>query len=73
MQKENQKEFTVEKIIKKNGDKLYVKWKGYNSSFKNWIGKKDIVKMSEYFPQPKSKLKFELDLSNNATKTDLKM
>ena len=31
--------------------------------------------MSEYFPQPKSlgKVKDELDLSNYATKTDLKM
>ena len=30
--------------------------------------------MSEYFPEPKSlgKAKFELDLSNCATKTDLK-
>ena len=31
--------------------------------------------MSEYFPKPKScegKVKFELDLSNYATKTDLK-
>ena len=29
LQKTNQKEFTVEKVIKRNGDKLYVKWKGY--------------------------------------------
>ena len=28
--------------------------------------------MSEYFPQPKPKVKFELDLSNNVTKTDFK-
>ena len=31
--------------------------------------------MSEYFPEPKhlgGKLKFELDMSNYATKTDLK-
>ena len=31
--------------------------------------------MSEYFPEPKNlggKLKFELDMSNYATKTDLK-
>ena len=35
---------------------------------------KKTAKMSEYFPQPKSlgKLKGELDLSNYATKTDLK-
>ena len=29
--KTNQKEFRVEKVIKRKGDKLYVKWKGYNS------------------------------------------
>ena len=41
-QKTNQKEFRVEKVIKRKGDKLYVKWKGYNSSFHSWIDKKDI-------------------------------
>ena len=34
LQKVNQQEFRVEKVIKKKVDKLYVKWKGYNSSFK---------------------------------------
>ena len=43
LQKTNQKEFSVEKIIKRKGDKLYVKWKGYDSFFKSWINKKDIV------------------------------
>ena len=38
--KKNQKEFKVEKVIKRKGDKLYVKWKGYNSSFNSWIDKK---------------------------------
>ena len=28
----NQKEFKVKKVTKKKGDKLYVKWKGYNCS-----------------------------------------
>ena len=39
----NQKEFRVEKLIKEKGNKLYVKWKGYNSFFNNCIDKKDIV------------------------------
>ena len=30
LQKINQKEFRVEKVIKRKGDKLYVKWKGYD-------------------------------------------
>ena len=43
LQKTKQKQFRVEKIIKKKGDKLYVKWKGYDRSFNSWIDKKDIV------------------------------
>ena len=41
LQKINQEEFRVEKIIKRKGDKLYVKWKGYNNLFNSWIDKKD--------------------------------
>ena len=40
-QKTNQKKFRIEKLIKRNGDKLHVKWKGYNNSFNNWRDKKD--------------------------------
>ena len=43
LQKTNQKEFRVEKVIKKNCDQLYVKWKGFYSSFNSRIDKKDIV------------------------------
>ena len=43
LQKTNQKEFRVEKVLKRKGDKLYVKWKGYDNSFNSWINKKDIV------------------------------
>ena len=39
----NLKEFTIEKVIKRKGDKLYVKWKGYDSSFNSWIDKKDML------------------------------
>ena len=42
-QKTNQQEFMIEKVIKKKGDKLYVKWKGYNSSFNSQIDKNDIA------------------------------
>ena len=41
--KTNQQEFRIEKVIKKKGDKLYVKWKGYDSLFNSWIDKKDLV------------------------------
>ena len=43
MQKANQREFRVEKVIKRKDDKLYVKWKDYDSSFNSWIDKKDVV------------------------------
>ena len=43
LQKTNQKEFRIEKVLKKKGDKLYVKWKGYDNSFNSWIDKKDLV------------------------------
>ena len=41
-QKTNQKEFRIEKVIKRKGDKLYVKWKGHDISFNSWIDKKDL-------------------------------
>ena len=43
LQKTDQKEFRIEKVLKKNDDKLYVKWKGYDNSFNSWIDKKYIV------------------------------
>ena len=43
LEKTKQKEFRTEKVIKRKGDKLHIKWKGYNSSFNSWINKKDIV------------------------------
>ena len=41
-QKNNQKEFRDEKVIKRKSNKLYVKWKDYDSSF-SWIDKKGII------------------------------
>ena len=41
--KPNQKQFRVKKLIKRKGDKLYLQWKGYDSSFNSWIDKKGIV------------------------------
>ena len=75
MQKTNQEEFWVEKLIKSKCDKLYIKWKRYDDSFNSLIGQKDIIWMSEYFPKPKflgGNVKVELNLSNYVTKADLK-
>ena len=43
LQSKNQQEFRIEKVIKITGDKLYVKWKGYDNYFNSWIDQKNIV------------------------------
>ena len=43
LQKTNQEEFRIEKVIRRKGDKLYVKWKGYDNSFNSWIYKASLV------------------------------
>ena len=40
LQKTNQTEFRIEKVINKEGDKLYFKWKGYDDSCNSWIDTK---------------------------------
>ena len=76
LQKTNQKEFRIEKVIKRKEKKLYVKWKGYDNSFNRWIDKKHCIKMSQYFPKPYRRfgrnINVKVDLSNYATKADLK-
>ena len=43
LQKTNQEEFRIEKVIKRKGNKIYVKFKGYDSSFNSWIDKASLV------------------------------
>ena len=43
LQKTSQEKYRIEKIIKRKGDKLYVKWRGYYNSFNSWIDKKDLI------------------------------
>ena len=45
LQKTSQTEFRIEKVHKRKGGKLYVKWKGYDDSFNNWINKKDLIRV----------------------------
>ena len=42
-QKTSEEKFRIETVIKRKGNKLYVKWKGYDNSFNSWVDKKDIV------------------------------
>ena len=64
-------------MIKRKGDELNIKCKGYNNSSNSHIGKKRILlnKMSS-FPKPhihsKNKIEIELYLQNYVTKFDLK-
>ena len=67
--------------MKRKGDKLFVKWKGYDNSFNSWIDNKDLVwfyhiKMSQYFPTPfrsfGRNINVKVNLSNYATKEDIK-
>ena len=43
LQKTNQEEIRIEKVIKRKANKIYVKWKGYNNSFNSWIDKASLV------------------------------
>ena len=44
LQRTNQKEFRIEKVIKRKENKLYVKWKGYDNSFNTSIDQKNLIK-----------------------------
>ena len=83
MQKTDQTESRVEKVIKKKREKFCVKWKGYDKItyymhiclIAGYIKMMSPYKMS-FIPEPNShikhKMKTELDLSNYATKSELK-
>ena len=43
LQKTNQRDFGVEKEIRRKGNKLHVKWKDYDHSFNSCIDKKDVI------------------------------
>ena len=43
LQKTNETEFRIEKVIKRKADKLYAKLKVYDTSFNSWIDKKDSI------------------------------
>ena len=43
LQNTSQEKFRIEKVLKRKGDKLYVKWKRYDNSFNSWINKKDLI------------------------------
>ena len=64
----NQREFRIEKVIKRKDGKLYVKWKSLIKTMSLYI----LIYFSEPYTSNKSKIKVELDLPNYVTKSDLK-
>ena len=36
--------YAIEKIIRKNKNKYFVKWRGYSNDFNSWINENDIIK-----------------------------
>ena len=42
LQKTNQQKVRTEEVIKRKGNKLHIKWKGYGNSLNSWIDKKDV-------------------------------
>ena len=49
LQKTKQEEFGIEKVIRRKGDNLYVKRKGYNNSFNSWIDKGSSKNVKRYY------------------------
>ena len=43
LQKTTQHTFRIEKVIKKKGNKAFVKWLGYPDSFNSWVNARDII------------------------------
>ena len=37
-------EYVIEKVLKTKGNKIFVKWRNYDSSFNSWVNKSDIQK-----------------------------
>ena len=76
LQKTNQKEFRVEKVKKRKGEKNMLNRQATVVLLTVGLTKKDIKWINEYLPEPKSlegRVKGELDLSNYPGKTDLKI
>ena len=75
MHEKHQEELRMEKVINTKGDKLRIKWKGYNNSFNSGIDEKDI-EISQHFPKPfepfGGDINVKVDWSNYATKKYLK-
>ena len=46
LQKTEQQVFRIEKILKEEDGKSYVKWEGYSDKFNSWVDNKDMIKIT---------------------------
>ena len=76
LQKTDQKEFRIERVLKKKGDKLYVNEKVMIIVLIVGLTRKTLHKMSQNFPKPYEPfggdIHVTVDLSNYTTKDDIK-
>ena len=42
--KNTTREYIIEKILKTNKNKIYVKWRGYSNNFNSWVDKNSVTK-----------------------------
>ena len=47
LQKTKQEMFRIEKVLRKKGNKMFVKWLGYPSSFNSWVDSKDVSSLQK--------------------------
>ena len=50
-QKRNKIEFRSQKVIKREGENRYIKWKGCDNSFSSYIDKKISLYKVRYYPE----------------------
>ena len=43
LQRTSPEKLRIEKVLEIKGDKLFVKWKGYDNRFNSWIDNKDLI------------------------------
>ena len=59
--------FRVQRVMKKKGDELYVKRKGYDDLFNSWVNKKYIIILNKFLPRTRQS--YQKHFSNYALKS----
>ena len=76
LQKLNQIEFKVQKVINLKDDKLYLTWKSYDNSLNTWIDKNISVYKMTHYPEvdndSRNWMKVKMGFPNYATTSEVK-